>query len=183
APAIVPYLWKECYCTCSDFQDAIYCNTADTTERYIIELSQMPFKDYVVLLIGIKKEDFDIKYTQIKYSDSDAKFSPKKNILQTVFPPQSDNKYYFKYTDFKKVNMGKDHLKTFEFLHKTIWEMPSIDTLDKVDFDAETWVVIGRKNGKTSKWTRTSFNDSLFYTSIQKILDHAKITEYSYGKR
>lgn len=64
------------------------------------------------------------------------------------------------------------------FFSSTIWQIPKEDKSPGID--GESWRVKGRNGGKEISVVRWNFNDSLYYSNIQKLLDLFKIRDYGY---
>jgi hypothetical protein len=66
------------------------------------------------------------------------------------------------------------------FFSTTIWQMPVKDKAPELD--GESWRVMGRNGDKKVSVVRWNFEDSLYYSNIQKLLDPFKIKDYKYNK-
>ncbi|MEO6759783.1 MAG: hypothetical protein ABIO24_10045 [Saprospiraceae bacterium] len=91
---------------------------------------------------------------------------------------ERDTIYCF-YNGPKKIRLPKILEKESDFFSETLWKLPDQEE-NAVGFDPEIWRIKGRKNGRENRWMRQTFQDSIYYANIQKMLTICQVKNYTY---
>ncbi|MBL7825499.1 MAG: hypothetical protein JNJ57_02635 [Saprospiraceae bacterium] len=171
----VPIFWKT-ICSYNKFANLFDCNTFDC---YQIELINDPFKDFVALTIKIQDSIPDVIYYN-RFSSKNSRIKTKNNFVIPVINPITKDTFIYSCSAEIELKIELDPKIEF-FFERTIWEIPRKDKMIDMT-DSETWLTKGRSSGRAIIVSRYLFQDSIYYSNIQKLLDICKISDYKYDK-
>ncbi len=177
-----PIFW-ELVCQTGEFPVLFDCNEDSISHQ--IELQNDPFKDLLILTIKMNSSHIDaIYYSRFIFKSKTP--LPKNRRQQykhfSIGNPMTKDSVYCYFTPIKKIVLNHKEDTLINFLKTTIWNMPTKDE-SEIELDAETWQIKGRNGKAKILLTRSSFNDSIYYSNIQRIIDICNIKDYEYKKR
>lgn len=173
------HFWTK-LCETNKFKKFYDCDSM-TTEFYQVELSQHTFKANVIISIPFENGDINNIYLSKIYLSGDS-VVPKKSELDNVVSLLPNYKKYIHYSEPRVISIHEaDTLKNslFSFFSKSIWNISNTKNKTQL-LDPEIWRVRGRRRGQDLLLEKYSFNDSLYYSSIQSLLNLFEVTDYQY---
>jgi hypothetical protein len=178
----VPIFWRT-ICEKQQFSNFFDCSNSDC---YQIELLNDPFKDFVVLTVNTQDSFFDIiNYHRFAFKvskNSTDHSNSRKPLFMIPIVNTSMQDTIFCLCMGEKKRKRKKNATLNIFFSKYIWEIPQNEE-DTPELDNETWKIKARSGGSEILLSRHNFKDSLYYASIQNILNECNINDYRYKKR
>jgi len=179
----VPYAWKEYFCKEPEFRNFFFCDSLKRNSFEIVFM-QDPFKDPLTIELKVNEDGKIIEMSYVLLDFSTDRFDPKvkKNSKKlTIFNSYSGTSLFCSYDLPKIINDPAGLERLNPFFSEVIWTLP-YETERCGLLDPETWYVFARKNGKEYKWVRSCFDDSLYYSNLQILLDLCGEKGFKYEK-